>query len=185
MCYGRSAETVRMRNKPIGSGFKIWSICDAGYTFYAFPHSNRQPWRYTSNYKSELPHSSAVVARLVDELPRKFVHSDRKLMYIVYMDNLFSSIKLFRMLRDADIGAFGTIRSNSSGFPKSLAIRGTNFNLQWDAMGAVLCSDEKVLALTWIDNGAVQMITTVHTCAADDKVNRKRKRPRLTSTNGA
>jgi hypothetical protein len=31
ICHGRSAETVRMTNKPVGSGFKLWALCEKGY----------------------------------------------------------------------------------------------------------------------------------------------------------
>jgi Transposase IS4 len=27
ICHGKSSETVRMRGKPIGAGFKMWAIC--------------------------------------------------------------------------------------------------------------------------------------------------------------
>jgi hypothetical protein len=29
---GRSRHTLKMKNKPIGEGFKIWALCDHGYT---------------------------------------------------------------------------------------------------------------------------------------------------------
>ncbi|KAF8930119.1 hypothetical protein BGZ58_008454 [Dissophora ornata] len=31
--YGRSKRTVRMKNKPVSTGYKILSICDSGYTY--------------------------------------------------------------------------------------------------------------------------------------------------------
>lgn len=70
MMHGRSAKTVRTINKHIGAGFKIWAVCEAGYFCFSFPHSNKYPWRYCSEYKGRLPHSSAIVARLCKELPR-------------------------------------------------------------------------------------------------------------------
>jgi Transposase IS4 len=33
MCHGRSSETVRMKNKPIGAGFQMWALCDSGYVY--------------------------------------------------------------------------------------------------------------------------------------------------------
>ena len=186
MNYGRSSETVRMRNKPIGSGFKIWAICDAGYMFYAFPHSNRDPWRHCGYYKTKLSHASAVVARLTDELPRQRQGSSLSRMYAIFMDNYFSTPRLFRLLRDRDIGAAGTVRSNAGGFPKSLAIRGEKgVKLDWNTLGAAVCEDGLVLALTWVDNGPVQMITTIHNVGQEHTIERVRKRPRLSSTNGA
>ena len=38
--FGRSAHTVRIKNKPIPEGYKILSLCDAGYT-YAFIFTSR------------------------------------------------------------------------------------------------------------------------------------------------
>lgn len=87
MMHGRSSESVRMKNKPISCGFKMWEICDRGYTYFSFPHSNRSPWRDCTNYKNILPHSSAVVARLSDELPRKAQGRTGTIMYVVFMDN--------------------------------------------------------------------------------------------------
>src|SRR5215208_171413 len=37
---GRSAHTVRIKNKPTPEGYKILSLCDAGYT-YTFVFSSR------------------------------------------------------------------------------------------------------------------------------------------------
>src|SRR6185312_16588724 len=37
---GRSAHTVRMKNKPTPEGYKIFSLCDAGYT-YTFAFTSR------------------------------------------------------------------------------------------------------------------------------------------------
>lgn len=186
MNYGRSSEKVRIRNKPIGSGFKIWALCDAGYMFYAFPHSNRHPWRACMAYKGVLPYSSAVVARLTDELPRYIQGGSNPVQYTVYMDNLFSSPKLFRLLREKDIAAVGTVRSNATGFPKVLALRGKkNIRLDWNSLGAEVCEDGSVLALTWVDNGPVQMLTTAHLVGPGHTVERLRRRPRLTSTNGS
>lgn len=36
---GRSAHTVHIKNKPIPKGFKIFSLCDAGYTYAFLPTS--------------------------------------------------------------------------------------------------------------------------------------------------
>ncbi len=37
---GRSAHTIRIKNKPIPEGYKILSLCDAGY-IYAFIFTSR------------------------------------------------------------------------------------------------------------------------------------------------
>ncbi len=30
---GRSRHTLKMKNKPVGEGFKIWALCDHGFTW--------------------------------------------------------------------------------------------------------------------------------------------------------
>ena len=149
MNYGRSLETVRMRNKPIGSGFKIWALCDNGYTYFAFLHSNRFPWHYCEDYKNVLNHRAAVVARLVETLPRKlpFSRSESVQMYAVFMDNLFSTPKLFALLREKEIAACGTVRCNAKRFPASLSIRETSDKkMNWNTLGAEICANGNVLA---------------------------------------
>ena len=48
MNYGHCSETVRMRNKPIGSGFKVWALCDSGYMFAAFKAGSSRTLTRTS-----------------------------------------------------------------------------------------------------------------------------------------
>lgn len=81
-------------------------------------------------------------------------------MYFVYMDNLFSTPLLFRFLRDKDIAAVGSSRSNARGFPMCLVVRKSKLRLSWKTLGARLCEEGTVLALILIDNVAVQMLTT-------------------------
>ena len=177
MCYGRSSETVRMKHKPISSGYKIWALCDKGYLFDCFPHSNKCPWRHLESFKRRFSQSSSVVAKLAESLPRTspFCKQKEQLMYSIFMDNLFSSPALFKHLRHLNIAAVGTVRSNASGFPKSLAIRNKkNVKLPWNTLGAALCGDDQVLALTWIDNGPVQMLTTKHEVGTNHTIERWR-----------
>ena len=89
------------------------------------------------------------------------------------------------MLRDRNIAAVGNVRSNAGGFPKCLAIRSrTDIKLPWNTIEASTCHEQKLLALKWIDNGAVQMLPTLHNIGPDHTVERARKRPRNNSTNG-
>lgn len=90
-CFDRSAETVKMRNKPISSGVKTWVMCDVGYVYAFFPHSNRFTWSLTEEYKGELMSASAVVSKLVDAL--KTFRDGVRIPYAIYMDKLFLSVK--------------------------------------------------------------------------------------------
>lgn len=64
------------------------------------------------------------MARLADELHRKTMGAGAITMCSLDMKNFFSTLKLFRLLRERDIGAKETVRSNAGGFPQSLAVRG-------------------------------------------------------------
>jgi hypothetical protein len=183
ICHGKSSETVRMRGKPIGAGFKMWAICDAGYVYDFFPHSNKDGWKFTQKYKGVLMSFSAIVATLVDTLPGG---DDGSVQYEIYMDNLFSSVKLFYMLRNRGkgIGCAGTTRANTTGFPTILKVRGgADKKMDWDTLGSVVV--DGVNCVVWVDNAAVLMLTTIHNVGPDHTVTRLRRRPRTTSTNGS
>lgn len=187
MNYGRSLETVRMRNKPIGSGLKIWALCDNGYTYYAYPHSHRFPWHCCEDYRNVLNHCEAIVVRLIESLRRKvpFSRPESLQMYAVFMDNLFSTPKLFALLKETEMAACETVRSNTKEFPTSIAIRRTSDKkMNWNTLGSEICANGNLLALTWIDNGAVQLISTMYEVGEGHWVEKLRKRPRLTCTSG-
>ena len=125
---GRSAHTTRMKNKPIPEGFKIFSLCDAGYTYTFIPTSRITPVKVSKILG--LTQSACIVNHLVMQLPKTS-------NYRVFMDNYFTSVKLFQHLRDHNIGACGTVRKQG-GVPIELQVaKGTKLN--WDARsGAVI-----------------------------------------------
>lgn len=100
------------------------------------------------------------------------------------MENLFSSPKPFSILRNRNIRSGGTVRSNASGFQNPVGLRGCkNVCLNWNSLDAELCENEKVLALTEVENGLGEMLTTVNQVGKYHTVLCGRKRPRLKSTN--
>lgn len=99
------------------------------------------------------------------------------------MNYLFSSIKLFKLLKERDIGAVGTLWTNPGRFSWSRALKRKHF-CYWYHLGTVPCADRNVLALTWIDKGPVQMLTTAHILSINHRFNRVYKKPRLVSTSG-
>ncbi|KAG0217668.1 hypothetical protein BGW41_000527, partial [Actinomortierella wolfii] len=85
-----------------------------------------------------------IVYHLVKQLPTQRP-------YNIYMDNYFSSVRLFQRLRDENYRACGTARS-TGGFPKELQVKKST-KLDWDTRsGAIIGS---VLAVLWQDNGPV------------------------------
>ena len=167
---GRSTHTVRIKNKPTPEGYKILSLCDAGYT-YTFIFTSR-----IKNYPEleQIPNLNKAgneVYHLVSQLPPNK-------SFNIYMDNFFSSINLFQHLRNNNIGACGTVRTNSGNFPKILKV---NKKLDWDTLSGVVINE--VLVILWMDNGPVTMLSTIHEINGNNRIERMRRRPRETSTN--
>ncbi|CAG8764350.1 19374_t:CDS:2, partial [Rhizophagus irregularis] len=79
-------------------------------------------------------------------------------------------------------GACGTVRTNSANFPKVLK---ANKKLDWNTLSGVVVNN--VLAILWMDNGSVMMLSTIHQIdnENENQIERVRCRPRETSTNAA
>src|SRR5436305_11094728 len=85
------------------------------------------------------------------------------------MNNYFSNVLLFLKMRKFEIGACGTVKQNCSRFPKELKVRKTltgNLKLDYHFLTgtkvSTMISNAEVLAVLWIDNVLVTMLTTVH-----------------------
>ncbi|RHZ69089.1 hypothetical protein Glove_290g31 [Diversispora epigaea] len=83
------------------------------------------------------------------------------------------------------IGACGTVRKTSAGFPKELKLD-KGIKLDWDVRSGVVVND--VLVVLWQDNGPVTMLLklTIYGITGEEwKIDWKRRQPRETSTNVA
>ncbi|CAG8615282.1 16971_t:CDS:2 [Cetraspora pellucida] len=170
---GRSIHTVRVKNKPTPERYKIISLCDYSYT-WAFVFTSRVKKNDLIESISGLNNIGCLIAHLANVLPNNK-------MYYIYMNNYFSSIPLFKYLREKGMGACGTIRTNLFRFPKELKI-GKKIALDWNTLLEKVIND--ILAIFWIDNGPVTMLTTIHEIVGENwKVIRNRRQPRKTSFN--
>ncbi|EED22493.1 conserved hypothetical protein [Talaromyces stipitatus ATCC 10500] len=105
--HGRSSHTFKLPNKPISQGFKLFVLADHDYVYYFYPAS-RTKGVIEIGTPTELTKTGQMVYELIQTLPR----DERN--YIVYLDNYFTSIDLFKKLRDIQIGACGTTRPTSA-----------------------------------------------------------------------
>ncbi|CAG8793476.1 6209_t:CDS:2, partial [Cetraspora pellucida] len=168
---GRSMHTVRIKNKPTSEGYKILSLCNSGYTYsFIFTlHIHNHP---EVKQIANLNKVGNNVYHLVSQLPLNK-------SFNIYMDNFFSSINLFRHMRNNNFGTYGTVKKNSAHFPKILKI---DKKLDWDTLSGVVVDD--VFAVLWMDNGPVTMLTTIHEITGNEnRVERIRHRPQESSTN--
>lgn len=179
---GRSQHTYRLKGKPTPVGYKILALCDSGYTYAFLPESRVSqasdlPPDTPSDNDDRLSMTGRKVMFLVEQLP-----FDRH-VFNIYMDNYFSTIPLFKNLRNRQIGACGTCRPHTPMFPD--ALKGfKDVKMDWDEKGAVIVNN--VLVLLWMDNGPVTMLSTIHSLHTPDWfIERERRKPRTTSTNAA
>ncbi len=115
--------------------------------------------------KWKLAPSSLVVTQLCKSLP-----SD--LGFVLFCDNFFTNVRLYKALRTIGIGACGTAKVKS-GYPNELgAIRAAATKQKdWGKMGLMTVKADKkmkiddgdVLCMAWVDLNTVQYMTTVHT----------------------
>ncbi|CAG8487097.1 13916_t:CDS:2, partial [Cetraspora pellucida] len=127
-----SMHTFKIKNKPTPEGYKIFSLCDAGYTWTFVFYS-----RVEKN--SELEHINGIndTGCLVWHLAKQLSCGKN---FQIYMDNYFTSIPLFNFLRTNNLGACDTVRTNSSKFPKILKLENP-LVLDWDTLSVMVFGD--------------------------------------------
>jgi Transposase IS4 len=121
------------------------------------------------------------VPHLLELLPKRPPDSP----YIVWLDNLFSSTKLFGYLRQQGFGATGTARSNSgicADFATKKQADQKKDNIPWGTLYSEPTIGNDINQLAWKDNALVLFLSTTHETGQDQVVIRHRKRPALTST---
>jgi hypothetical protein len=107
---GRAKEIVHIPTKPTPTGYKVWAMADKGYTLNWLWHA---PGEKTEDGPQGIsPHlrklgvnrTQQAVIQLLSTLPN---HGKG---HLVWLDNLFSSGRLFEILANQGIGAAGTVR---------------------------------------------------------------------------
>jgi len=100
--------------------------------------------------------------------------------FILYCDNYFSNIPIFKAFREYSIAACGTARSNSSKYPHTLKFNKHTSHLPWNALSGIVLND--VLAIVCQDKNVVRFLTTYHEYTGEDKKIAicSRRRPRIT-----
>ena len=178
--YGRSADTFKMPGKPIKQGYKIFALAQDGYIWH-FQLASKQHGIAELEKVNELTATSSMVFQMAQLLP-KFLNAH----FVIYMDNYFTSIPLFLMLRKENIGAVRTTRPLGINFPALLIVlrKKHSTKLEWGTTVADIV--DSVLCIRWQDNNFVLGLSTIHTVyKASSWVNSRRNRPGPTSTNAA
>ena len=104
--------------------------------------------------------------------------------YHLYIDNFYTSSVLVKYLFQQGVPTTGTIRENSRAFPQNLkngaqwskASNVQRGSMRWDR-------DPPILALQWLDNKVVSLLTTIESANDSLQVNCKTKTAGVWSTN--
>jgi hypothetical protein len=108
---GRSYDIITIPSKPIPTRYKGWAVAQKGFILSWLWHSKGSGLVGIKKIPKALGKNktAATVPYLLELLPKRLRDSP----YIVWLDNLFSSTKLFDYLQDQGYGATGTARVNS------------------------------------------------------------------------
>lgn len=185
---GRSFDTLIIPGKPIDEGYKVWVEAQRGYFFAWVFHrkgsikDNKKrgplgPWNIKQPKELGDNNSSAVVAHLVTQLPEEGKG------HVLYLDNLFTNVKLLTYLRRRGIGVTGTC-TGKSGILKDFSDKkkedAKKDQIPWGTLYAEASVNGDIQYVAWKDNALVLFMTTVG--GELDFVERERKRPSETST---
>ena len=173
---GWSQHTLKIRNKPIKQDYKIFALCDHGYTYTFLWYSATQGITQLTEFSASLnltPTSQAVL-QLAQHLPLNH-------QWDLILDNYFTNVPLFERLRALGIRVAGTTQVDCAGFPVSLKIEKEEAKkvLPWgNVSGAVI---DNTCSLVWQDNSSVLFMTIYYDITKT--VERLQRRPKNTSTN--
>ena len=160
---GRSHHTYRMPSKPITEGYKVFALCDKGYT-YSWIFASRSDSFAGLVLQKELTSTGSTVFQLACTLPYT-----SRLLYNIYMDNYFLSQALSIKLRGLGIGACGTARVNKSAFPLDLVDE--RKNIPWNEISGESADPEgRIFAFQWQDNSAVHFLITIHVLGPGNRI---------------
>jgi len=181
---GRSLHTTMIRGKPIPQGYKMLAICEHGYTFsFMFTSQSESFSDILDIYQGtqSLSPTSKAVFQLATTLPAQ------RFRFTLYCDNYFSNIPLFTALREYNISACGTVRTNSARYPSQFKLDKKGPPLPWNTISGIVSENRSVLALIWQDKTLVRFLTTAHraTSGPENFVSRERRRPHITEANRA
>lgn len=188
---GRSFDKVKLPNKPIKEGYKIWAHGCKGYIDDWLWHSRKEGPeesitseefdRLTDGQiqKFRFAPTFALILRLAMRLRQRYPEP----AFCYFLDNLFLNVDVAQALLAMGISCCGTTRKNAAGVPTWLLdLKNNNRGVVWNsAFGEVI---EQTLCWAWQDNNMVIGITTAYQIK-NETAYVLRKRPAPTSTNAA
>jgi hypothetical protein len=181
---GRSKETIRIKNKPIKEGFKLFVLATyQGYVVNFTPEgrfaSNNDSNEYTitgGKIESMITFLSSVVISLKNKQEQRikdsqslhgtrfyYTNNPKEILqdkFIIAMDNYFTLPIVMKQLRAIGIGVVGTARGRI-GWPHPLLAGLTNNSTKFNYFYWYVDINGTLIA-KWKDNGLVFLVSAVH-----------------------
>jgi len=164
---GRAPEIVNIPSKPTPEGFKIWVLANQSYVLDWLWHAKgdkKGPVNLNKAFLNEgFTKTQAVVLDLLTQ--RNDVTNERLYppgKHVVWLDNLFSSVKLFERLRELGIGAAGTVRTTRT---RREELGEEEYNVQEETIEVNRAAPAK------------SKLSTAHTAPLKQRTERKKKVP--------
>lgn len=160
--YGKHSAKQHIHGKPLKFGYKLWSIATRlGYLISFEPYQGSKNAKLP--FQEEYGLGAAVVLELVSRLPPESGP------YNVYFDRFFSSLKLFHVLNEKNIGGTGTILDNRTG---KCPLEETK-RMHKKPRGTMSSLYKEDVAISkWNDNNIVTVISNCHGVQPVTKVDR-------------
>jgi hypothetical protein len=160
----RSGIRQYIKDKPTKWGIKLWVLADSdnGYTIDFDVYIGKAAGRNVSEH--------GLGYDVVMKLMQPFLHQG----YHLFFDNFYTSVQLVKDLFDKGVPATGTVSENRKGFPQNLkngkqwAKKLERGSMRWERV-------PPYLALQWIDNKVVSMLTTIDKADESIEVTRRAK----------
>lgn len=167
----RSGIRQYIKDKPTKWGIKLWVLADSsnGYTVDFDVYIGRAAGRDVSEY--------GLGYDVVLKLMQRFLNQG----YHLFVDNFYTSLTLFKHLFTQGVPATGTVMESRRDFPPGLkngkqwAKKKQRGSMRWDR-------DPPCLALQWVDNKVVSLLTTIDNANDSLQVTRKTKTAGVWST---
>jgi len=120
---GRAPEIVTIPTKPTPKGFKIWVLANEGYILDWLWHARGDKAGLVDLDETFTEEGfSKTQAVVLDLLTQRDAELNEPLYplgkHVVWLDNLFTSVKLLTRLRELGIEAAGTVRTTGAGREK-------------------------------------------------------------------
>lgn len=154
--FGKHSCKQFIRGKPIRFGYKVWCLnADNGYLIQ-FEIYQGSGTTTNETYEISFGKAATPLVTMLDSLPEAV----KNLPYQIYIDNLFTGLKLLTYLRQRGYGVTGTMRVNRIPSDCPLTDKKTFKKFNRGHMESIISKDNGAILVRWNDNAVVTMAST-------------------------